>query len=775
MATTTKLPSLADNTRVDCWLAEPSTSFHGAKPRRSRSFSELDSNDSSASRSMRRSRSNAQLPRLNTSSTQSSGISVKSELPDWQMTATMRSLNERKPDDYLGCSCPSCKDIQRQNKLTRNRYELIEALPPLKFKVGDRVVLTEERTGIVRWIGRFESKVLNTPLHVGLHLDDPKGNTDGIHAGKRYFRTNEKHGLFAPVEDVVLVKDRYQLNYRVVNPQALDKVAKKSISRPASMLLSSSKQPAQRKLASRNPRTSNSRRKSRFAHAKLADDPREPRRAVVREPPSRPSIDPNRLATVQKLLEAYRRGEKWLQEQENDGQSRLERLSKPKHPVQPLRTTKRVSIAVPKPEPPALESEGTATADDEDASNFHSQATDATDSDGDSGHTASTAPASDAERKNSAIKIQAAFRGYRSRKRTQAMKAEKLVSDVEAAVIGGSDSNADKELEQKVIKIQAAFRGYRARSSVASLRERRKKELLQQQQAAVKIQSAFRGHKARRRVTSMKEEQAAALQQEQVAEEDSSLQEVNFEEVLLDICMRVDTDEQGSFNLEEVQSLLASQMLNLALDDEQLTYILQSLPTNQEGRVEYESMLVPYLRQLVMDVVAEGMSDEESWVEIYSQMHEDVFYLQRTTGVAIAPLPQTAATYFPSVFQPAQSDFERMALTGFLAADRFGRGYLSAEEFVGLMRAPELNFQLDENEEQYYYDISQLAEVGYIEYPMFTAVMKQICARVYLAEAPEDAEWVAVTSQDFGEVYYHRVSGDSTLEPPEDFVVLEQL
>lgn len=101
---------------------------------------------------------------------------------------------------------------------------------------------------------------------------------------------------------------------------------------------------------------------------------------------------------------------------------------------------------------------------------------------------------------------------------------------------------------------------------------------------------------------------------------------------------------------------------------------------------------------------------------MYSQIHEAVFYLNRATGEAVVELPESAQTYYPSyvspsypsplalsslidrAFQPPLDDFDRMCLTTFLAADRFGRGYITAEEFVGLMRAPELNFQLNDQE-----------------------------------------------------------------------------
>lgn len=67
-----------------------------------------------------------------------------------------------------------------------------------------------------------------------------------------------------------------------------------------------------------------------------------------------------------------------------------------------------------------------------------------------------------------------------------------------------------------------------------------------------------------------------------------------------------------------------------------------------------------------------------------------------------------------------------------------------------------------------------MSEAGYLDYDMLCVVLKQICARVYLATAPDGAEWVAVASQDFGQLYYHREKGTSQREPPPTFVTLPE-
>ena len=76
-------------------------------------------------------------------------------------------------------------------------------------------------------------------------------------------------------------------------------------------------------------------------------------------------------------------------------------------------------------------------------------------------------------------------------------------------------------------------------------------------------------------------------------------------------------------------------------------------------------------------------------------------------------------------------------------------------------------------QEQFYYEESAVADVGYLDYTAFGTIMKQICARVYLSTAADGADWVAVDSPEFGPVFYHRSTGESQRETPDDYVRLE--
>ena len=42
----------------------------------------------------------------------------------------------------------------------------------VEYRVGDRVLLTGDRSGVVRWIGRFDSEFVSNEVFVGVQLDD---------------------------------------------------------------------------------------------------------------------------------------------------------------------------------------------------------------------------------------------------------------------------------------------------------------------------------------------------------------------------------------------------------------------------------------------------------------------------------------------------------------------------------------------------------------------------------------------------------------------------
>lgn len=69
-----------------------------------------------------------------------------------------------------------------------------------KFKIGDRVVVSGTKHGVVRYLG--ETGFAKGDW-AGIELDEPLGKNDGAVAGRRYFQCEPTFGLFAPLHKIV--------------------------------------------------------------------------------------------------------------------------------------------------------------------------------------------------------------------------------------------------------------------------------------------------------------------------------------------------------------------------------------------------------------------------------------------------------------------------------------------------------------------------------------------------------------------------------------------
>uniref|UniRef100_A0A0K8SJZ7 Uncharacterized protein n=1 Tax=Lygus hesperus TaxID=30085 RepID=A0A0K8SJZ7_LYGHE len=121
-------------------------------------------------------------------------------------------------------------------------------------------------------------------------------------------------------------------------------------------------------------------------------------------------------------------------------------------------------------------------------------------------------PENQEEEEKAAVAIQAAFRGYQTRKEIQ---SSKMASDEPTKQQLEAEFSADdKELCHAATKIQASFRGHQARKDTATSSNAKVEELSKDMQkmaqeeeldidltdpelhkAATKIQASFRGHK----------------------------------------------------------------------------------------------------------------------------------------------------------------------------------------------------------------------------------------------------------------------------------------
>eukprot|EP00043_Microstomoeca_roanoka_P011055 m.104344 g.104344 ORF g.104344 m.104344 type:complete len:796 (-) comp15075_c1_seq1:852-3239(-) len=139
-------------------------------------------------------------------------LTLRPRRPEW--SASTQAFTHDKADTL--CNCRACKSISKQSRRLEKQQQRMEQLPELPFRVGDRVVLTHDRTGVIRWIGRFDSSFVTSHIHIGVQLDDPIGEHDGILNGKRYFTCPELHGVFVTKYEILFAKGRHDLRYRMI-------------------------------------------------------------------------------------------------------------------------------------------------------------------------------------------------------------------------------------------------------------------------------------------------------------------------------------------------------------------------------------------------------------------------------------------------------------------------------------------------------------------------------------------------------------------------------
>jgi dynactin complex subunit len=70
------------------------------------------------------------------------------------------------------------------------------------FKIGDRVLVSGAKPGVVGFIG--ETKFAKGDW-AGVILDEPTGKNDGLVAGVRYFECKPLHGVFTKLEKITKI------------------------------------------------------------------------------------------------------------------------------------------------------------------------------------------------------------------------------------------------------------------------------------------------------------------------------------------------------------------------------------------------------------------------------------------------------------------------------------------------------------------------------------------------------------------------------------------
>nr|XP_022343753.1 uncharacterized protein LOC111136891 isoform X4 [Crassostrea virginica] len=140
----------------------------------------------------------------------------------------------------------NCKTVEVLSKIPAKERE---AILLQYIDVGDRIVIAVPQkpprygrkiapkpkiyTGIVKYRGPLEQKY-NSRIYVGVRLDEPDGDTDGTHKGKRYMYTPSDLGKFFKLIDLTSVLDPKKGKYKVVTSilaQHLEKSDRKKTDR----------------------------------------------------------------------------------------------------------------------------------------------------------------------------------------------------------------------------------------------------------------------------------------------------------------------------------------------------------------------------------------------------------------------------------------------------------------------------------------------------------------------------------------------------------------
>ena len=151
-----------------------------------------------------------------------------------------------------------------------------------------------------------------------------------------------------------------------------------------------------------------------------------------------------------------------------------------------------------------------------------------------------------------ATKIQAGFKGMKTRKELTATNKEKISSEVNALEKSSTENKNIEDTESKVedidqdvqeaeeaaTKIQAGFKGMKVRKEIKAMKDENTENTKVEEEeevididlndpdvekAATKIQAGFKGMKARKEVTSMKEEKSEAQTKTDVLQEEEDI------------------------------------------------------------------------------------------------------------------------------------------------------------------------------------------------------------------------------------------------------------
>ncbi|CAI8032905.1 CAP-Gly domain-containing linker protein 3 [Geodia barretti] len=150
----------------------------------------------------------------------------------WARTTTCKEgswIPGLKSPKFSCCQCSHCATV-----LADTAHWTSLRKPPLRSPVtiGDRVAVKQRsggrdgeearvRMGVVKYVGDLNSPYTSEPVFIGVKLDDPVGEHDGMFCGKRFFSCPEGHGLIVPATEVQLLATNDGRQKRVGPPNSM--------------------------------------------------------------------------------------------------------------------------------------------------------------------------------------------------------------------------------------------------------------------------------------------------------------------------------------------------------------------------------------------------------------------------------------------------------------------------------------------------------------------------------------------------------------------------
>lgn len=135
-------------------------------------------------------------------------MSIVSGEKNWEASLTSPGIPPVGSSVY-NCRCSDCRDFRSTIKSCPIVVKPDYCSADKGFVVGDRVLVDGIWTGVVRYFGNLDGSYGMNKTFVGIKLDDPVGEHDGIFDGKRYFRCPSKHGVMVSRRRVsLLVMDK---------------------------------------------------------------------------------------------------------------------------------------------------------------------------------------------------------------------------------------------------------------------------------------------------------------------------------------------------------------------------------------------------------------------------------------------------------------------------------------------------------------------------------------------------------------------------------------